>query len=144
MLAVALTVTGFALAAEAIRPSVAATRVVRRAWFLADLARLDATLTRAAARVDGATDTDWATGPGFVSAGIVDGSAEYELRISWSESGVSVRVDGQEHCFDRVGIDSIEHAINPVPLLHVKAFDPHRRDGEHWHLIAPFGRWRVP
>ena len=127
MLAVSITVSGFAMAAETIRPAAVATLVVRRARFLADLARLDALLTRAASR-----------------AGIGDGSAEVELRIRWSESGVSVRVGDQEHRFGRVGIESVERAINPVPLLHVKAFDPHRRDGELWHLIAPFGHWRAP
>lgn len=127
MLAVALTVTGFALAADAIRPTAAATLVVRRAWFLADLARLDALLTRAAARV---TATDEATESG--------------LRIDWSDSGVTVWFDGSEHRLDRLRLESIERAVNPVPLLHVKVFDPYRRDEERWHLVAPFGHWRVP
>lgn len=127
MLAITITVSGFAIATATIRPAAVATLVVRRAWFLADLARLDVLLTRAAARVV-----------------IDEESAGSGLRIRWSESGVSVRVDGQEHRFDRVRIESIEHAINPVQLLHVKVFDPYRRDGERWHLIAPFARRRVP
>lgn len=127
MLAATITVAGLALVAETIRPAAVATVVVRRALFLADLARLDALLTRTTAR-----------------GGVVDGSAECRLPVHRSDPGVRVWIDGKEHRFDRVGIDSIECASNPVPLLHVTAFDPHRGDRERWHLIAPLGDGRVP
>jgi len=127
MLAIALSVTGLALAAGTIRPVAVATTIVRRAWFLADLARLDALVTRAAAREHGNLDTDG-----------------NEFRISWSDSGASVHVDGAEHRVSHLRVDSVERVVDPVPLIHVKVFDPYDRETTRWHLIAPLGRGNAP
>jgi hypothetical protein len=144
MLTVALTVTGFSLAADAIRPVSVATNVVRRAWFLADLARFDAVLTRATVRASRHHGTGWKAGPGFASLELEDGKPDNELRVLWTESGARVFVDGEEHRLERLRIGSIEHTINPDPFILVEIFDPHRGDGERWYLAAPLGHGRAP
>ena len=96
--------------------------VTRRALFLAELARFDALLTRACARAS--------TDPGLT---LIRGSTR-----------VDVHVDGQTHRFTRLRIGSVSVRNEPIPSVHVGAYDPHRSDAPRWSVVVPFGTVESP